>query len=90
MRIIGKRQEKPITFSGSAASLIEGAQFNDEIHKLPSGSTTCIPKGVYRFKSHEAADEFLIVCIANAVAATSVERNIKFDKVNEITQLIYD
>ena len=63
-----------MTFAGSAASLIEGAQFNDEIHKLPSGSTTCIPKGVYRFKSHEAADAFLIECIANAVAVTNMGR----------------
>jgi len=74
MRIIGNRQEKPISFSASGAALSEGTRFNDDIHRLPSGSTTCIPKGVYRFKTHEAADEFLATCIANAIAATTMGR----------------
>jgi hypothetical protein len=56
MRIIGHRKEHPITFSASAALLLEGARFNDQIHLLPTGSSTHIPKGVFRFKSHEAAN----------------------------------
>lgn len=56
MRIVGRRKEYPITFSASAALLMEGARFNDEIHCLPSGSTTHIPKGLYRFKSFEEAN----------------------------------
>ena len=74
MITIGTRKERPITFSASGTALIEGAQFNDEIHKLPSGSTTCIPKGIYRFKTHEAADEFLSECIANSIAMTTMGR----------------
>ena len=73
MRVIGRRKERPITFSASAALLVEGAQFKDEIHKLPSGKTTCIQKGVYRFKSHDEANEHWLTCVANAVAQTTME-----------------
>ena len=45
-----------------------GARFNDEIHRLPTGETTFVPKGVYRFKTLEAADEHLMDCIANGMA----------------------
>ena len=74
MRIIGRRKERPITFSASGELLAEGARFNDEIHKLPSGGTTCIPKGVFRFKSHEEANEHWLACVSNAVARTAMER----------------
>ncbi len=56
MRTIGHRKERQITFSASATLLKEGARFNDEIHRLPTGRSTFIPKGVFRFKSHEAAN----------------------------------
>lgn len=74
MRVIGQRKERPITFSASGESLAEGARFNDEIHKLPSGSVTCIPKGVFRFGSHQAANEHWLTCVSNAVAQTTLER----------------
>ncbi|HCI15036.1 MAG TPA: hypothetical protein DFK12_14125 [Gallionellaceae bacterium] len=57
MRTIGRRKERLITFSASAALLAEGARFNDEVHRLPSGNRTFIPKGVYRFKSFEEAQD---------------------------------
>jgi hypothetical protein len=38
MRIVGHRQERPISFSASAALLAEGARFNDDIHRLPTGN----------------------------------------------------
>ena len=56
MRTIGHRKERPITFSASAALLAEGARFNDEIHRLPTGNITFIPKGIFRFKNHEDAN----------------------------------
>lgn len=75
MRVIGLRKERPITFAASGESLAEGARFNDEIHKLPSGGTTCIPKGVFRFKSHKEANEHWLTCVSNAVAKTTMERS---------------
>jgi hypothetical protein len=56
MRTVGRRKECPVTFSASAELLAEGARFNDEIHGLPTGKTTRIPKGVFRFRTHEEAD----------------------------------
>lgn len=63
MRTIGQRKERPITFSASASLLLEGARFNDEIHRLPTGRLTHIPKGVFRFKSHEAANQHQQACL---------------------------
>jgi len=74
MRVVGSRTERPITFSASGALLAEGARFNDEIHKLPSGNITCIPKGVFRFRSHEEANEHWLNCVSKAIAATLMER----------------
>lgn len=35
-----------------------GCLYNDEIHRLPTGQTTCIPKGVFFFRTHAEAYEF--------------------------------
>lgn len=74
MRIIGHRKEHPITFSASAALLLEGACFNDQVHLLPSGSSTCIPKGVFRFKSHEAANAHQQNCLVKNMMQVVLER----------------
>jgi hypothetical protein len=68
MRIIGRRTEPPITFSASAELLVEGARFNDEIHRLPTGNRTSIPKGIYRFKHPEDANRHERECIIANVA----------------------
>ena len=72
MRIIGSRKEPAISFSASAALLVEGAQFNDEIHRLPTGNATFIPKGVYRFYSHEEAYRQWEDCLVNAMARAAL------------------
>lgn len=56
MRIVGTRKIRPIGGSPSADQLLRGALFNDEIHRLPTGTLTRIPKGVYRYKTHEEAN----------------------------------
>lgn len=68
MRIIGQRKERPITFSASAELLAEGARFNDEIHRMPTGNYTFIPKGVFRFKNHEEANRHQQDCITKGMA----------------------
>ncbi|MDR2209736.1 MAG: hypothetical protein LBE22_12450 [Azoarcus sp.] len=75
MRTIGHRKERPITFSASADLLAEGARFNDEIHRLPTGDQTFIPKGVYRFKSHEDANRFDLDCLVRGMAGIARERS---------------
>ncbi len=68
MRTIGYRKERPITFSASATLLLEGTRFNDEIHRLPTGRSTYIPKGVFRFKTHEAASQHQQDCLIEGMA----------------------
>lgn len=75
MRTIGHRKERPISFSASASLLAEGARFNDEIHRLPTGNTTFIPKGVFRFKTHEAANQHQLNCLVEGMAQTALERS---------------
>ena len=74
MRTIGHRKERPITFSASAELLAEGARFNDEIHHLPTGNFTFIPKGVYRFKSHEDANRQQLDNLVKGMAQIALER----------------
>ena len=74
MRTIGHRKGRPITFSASATLLLEGARFNDEIHRLPTGRSTFIPKGVFRFKSHEAANQHQQACLIDGIAEIALNR----------------
>ena len=73
MRTIGHRKERPITFSASATVLLEGARFNDEIHRLPTGRSTFIPKGVFHFKSHEAANQHQQACLIEGMAQIALK-----------------
>ena len=57
LRTIGHRKERPITFSASADLLVEGARFNDDIHRMPTGNLTIIKKGVFFFKTHIEANQ---------------------------------
>ena len=70
LRIIGRRKEYPITFSASADLLVEGARFNDDIHRMPTGKLTRIKKGVFFFKTHIEANQHqqdsVIECIVQA------------------------
>jgi hypothetical protein len=74
MRTVGHRQPRPIGFAASAAQLAEGAQFNDEIHRLPSGNDSFIPKGVYRFKTHAEANQHQLDCLIQGMASIARAR----------------
>lgn len=74
MRLVGLRKERPIGLSPSGALLAEGARFNDEMHRLPTGNMTFIPKGVYRFKTHEEAYQHQLDCLARGMAKVALER----------------
>lgn len=75
MRTIGQRKQRPITFSASASLLLEGARFNDEIHRLPTGHSTFIPKGVFRFKTHEAANQHQQACLIEGMAKIALNHS---------------
>ena len=74
MRTIGSRQERPPGLFPSGDLLAEGARFNDEIHRLPTGNTTFIPKGVYRFMTHAEANQHQLDCLASGMAKIALER----------------
>ena len=74
MRTVGHRKEAPITFAASAVLLAEGACFNDEIHRLPTGNSTFIPKGVYRYKSFDEANRHQQDCLINGMVRIAMER----------------
>lgn len=74
MRTVGNRKNRPITFSASAALLAEGARFNDEIHRLPTGNLTFIAKGLYRFKRFEDANRQDAERVAQAMAEVALRR----------------
>lgn len=68
MRTVGQRKQHAITYSASGALLAEGARFNDEMHRLPTGAATFSPKGVYFFKRHEDANRQQQDCLARGMA----------------------
>ncbi len=75
MRIVGHRQPAPISFAASASRLAEGARFNDEIRRLPSGNESFIPKGVYHFRTHAQANQHQQECLARGMAALAFARD---------------
>jgi hypothetical protein len=68
MRIVGRRTERPLSFSASASLLIEGARFNEDLQKFPGSRLTGIPKGVHRFSNQAQADRFDEDCSARRMA----------------------
>lgn len=74
MRTIGQRKEPSITFSASGELLAEGARFNDEIHRLPTGNTTHIPKGLYRFRSFAESNQHQQECLIAGMVQIALER----------------
>lgn len=74
MKTIGHRKERPISLLASGTLLAEGARFNDEIHRLPTGNTSFMPKGVYRFMTHAEANRHQLDCLVNGMAQVARER----------------
>ena len=77
MRTIGHRKERPITFSASAELLAEGARFNDEIHRMPTGNKTFMPKGLFFFKTHEETNRQQMDNLIKGMAQIARERALK-------------
>ena len=74
MRTIGRRKERLVCLPASGVLLAEGARFNDEMNRLPTGGTTFIPKGVYRFKTHDDAYRHQLDYLAKGMARVALER----------------
>lgn len=73
MRTVGQRKQHQITYSASAELLIQGAGFNEEMQKLPTGGRTYIRKGTYRFKTHEEANRHEFECNVESIVRSNLE-----------------
>jgi hypothetical protein len=66
MKIIGHRQPPPLRHQAAGAQLAEGARFNETLAAL--SPMLGIVKGVYRYPTHEAANQHWLECVARNVA----------------------
>ncbi len=74
MRVVGRRNEREITFHASSEALKEVAHLIETSIVLSGSGSTFIPKGVYRFRTHEEADRQRAECLAAGMAALSSSR----------------
>ena len=74
MRITGRRREAPLSFSASGELLAQGARFNDDLRRLPTGDAAYIPKGLYRFRTHEEAAVHARKCLVECMARIAARR----------------
>jgi hypothetical protein len=74
MRLVGLRKARPVSLLPSGLLLAEGARFNDALNRLPTGNTTFIPKGVYRFMTHAEANQHQTDCLTKGMAMIAQER----------------
>jgi hypothetical protein len=66
MKTIGRRQLPPLTGFASGAQLATGCRFSETLsHFSPQLG---IAKGIYRYPSHEAANQHWLECIAYNMA----------------------
>ena len=72
MKQIGNRRAPEITAQASGTALIAGALFSESIARL--APSTFIPKGIYRYKTHEAANQHQLECLARGMALLAAAR----------------
>lgn len=73
MRQVGHRKEPPLQAHASAVALVAGAEFCGSIAQLAGGSTF-VPKGVYRFRTHDEATLKNQQWLALGMARKALER----------------
>jgi hypothetical protein len=72
MRRVGSRREPELTAQASGLRLAEGARFSEVVARL--APTTFIPKGVYRFNSHDEANRHAQDCLVRGMGRLAAER----------------
>ncbi len=72
MRQVGSKRERNLAMTASGVLLAEGARFNESISRL--SQTTFVPKGIYRFPSHEAANRHAEDCLVRGMGRLAAAR----------------
>ena len=73
MKTIGHRHPPPLTGQASGAQLATGAQFSETLSCL--NPSLGIVKGIYRYPTHEAANQHWLECVARNVALTTSKQH---------------
>lgn len=69
MKIVGHRQAPPLTHLACGEQLAAGARFSETLSCF--NPLLGIVKGVYRYPSHEAANQHWLECAARNVASSN-------------------
>jgi hypothetical protein len=72
MRQVGSRREKGLALNANGELLIEGARFSEAVSGL--SQSTFVPKGIYRFRSHEAANRHAEDCLVRGMGRLAAAR----------------
>jgi hypothetical protein len=72
MRVVGSRREPEMVKNASGTLLAQSARFNESIARL--AQVTLVRKGVYRFRSHQDANQHDMNCIALGMARVALGR----------------
>jgi hypothetical protein len=72
MRQLGSRRERILAVNASGVLLAEGARFNEAISRLLQ--STFMPKGIYRFRSHDAANRHAEDCLVRGMGRLAATR----------------
>lgn len=72
MRQVGARREPEIVAQASGLLLRQGARFSETLSRL--APSTFVPKGVYRFRSHEEANRHEQDCLVRGMGLLAAER----------------
>ncbi len=72
MRQVGTRREPPLVAQASGILLEQGARFSESFALL--APSTFVPKGVYRFSSHDQANQHQQDCLVRGISRLALER----------------
>ena len=74
MRQIGNRRQAECLFpSAHAGLLVQGAVFSESVAHLTR--STFVPKGVYRFRTQQEANEHAQTCLSRGMAELAARRS---------------
>jgi hypothetical protein len=72
MKTAGKRRESQLPLLATGELLAEGARFGESVAALVKSAF--VPKGVYRYKSHEDANHHQQDCLIQGMGRLAAQR----------------
>jgi hypothetical protein len=72
MKTVGKRRESPLALLATGKLLAEGARFSESVAAL--APSAFVPKGIYRYKSHEEANRHHLDCLVQGMGRLAAQR----------------